>query len=382
MNNLVEKIQSLIHHPENNDAFIIASLELRAIAIQTITQDLFKDYFPETKLSQWCNEVYNIAREDVKIISYSYIDDANLSESEWLNNSSAKSESHEKITDLYDTILNKIQNETHRVAIKNELENNFLAKITKHIQKHIQAQLDTLENLETTFGSLDTVKKAIENVANTVQTKVSKPQVPSVLEVIGLLTETVLPENYARRRRKQQLLAATENYQTQLKEIIQTELVCCSESGYSYDPNFMPIDMPIEMYFSAYQEKSRAPFLTVSEVLNPPNETIKSHTEILRSENTNLNDAIQKYHALSSLNEKLNSKAPVIQQLSDFRNAFKECRKIITQQQDSAGLVFLKIVASIFSLGLAVAFGIWKTEGQRVETRIDNIMGVNELGAI
>ena len=74
---------------------------------------------------------------------------------------------------------------------------------------------------------------------------------------------------------------------------------------------------------------------------------------------------VQKYQAVSTLQATLNTpvkSAP--EQLKDFREQFKHQRGIIEQDRDSWAMKFVKGIATIFSVGIAWACGIWNIKGE------------------
>lgn len=52
------------------------------------------------------------------------------------------------------------------------------------------------------------------------------------------------------------------------------------------------------------------------------------------------------------------------EQLRDFHKEFNEHRALLETRRDSAAMLFLKTVLTVFSLGLVAFFGIWKVKGE------------------
>jgi hypothetical protein len=78
-----------------------------------------------------------------------------------------------------------------------------------------------------------------------------------------------------------------------------------------------------------------------------------------------LTAVLNKYRVVSALQNTL--KTPVKSasaQLRDFRQTFDADRAVIEKDRDSVGMKFIKVVATLLSLGLAYACGIWQVKGK------------------
>ena len=59
--------------------------------------------------------------------------------------------------------------------------------------------------------------------------------------------------------------------------------------------------------------------------------------------------------------------------LSNFVDAYKTIKPLIEIRRDNAAILFLKCVATVITLGLAVVFGIWNVKGRELTRNIDDI---------
>lgn len=57
--------------------------------------------------------------------------------------------------------------------------------------------------------------------------------------------------------------------------------------------------------------------------------------------------------------------------LTQFETMFKENRKTIEERRDTETMIFLKVLLSIFTLGIAPLCGLWKVKGQQVAQELD-----------
>lgn len=70
---------------------------------------------------------------------------------------------------------------------------------------------------------------------------------------------------------------------------------------------------------------------------------------------------LAKYKIVVSMLETLKTNKPVDQQLADFKMVYNNNSSIIKQRADEPAKTFLKAVATIFSLGIGLAFGLWQS---------------------
>lgn len=99
-----------------------------------------------------------------------------------------------------------------------------------------------------------------------------------------------------------------------------------------------------------------------------------------REASSHLRVAIEKFNVVVALQDAFTqSKSPYVQ-LANFHNALTPSRRhILAQCRDNATTYFLKILATIFSLGIAVAFGLWKSEGEKLVERLDYLNPPNRI---
>jgi len=76
-----------------------------------------------------------------------------------------------------------------------------------------------------------------------------------------------------------------------------------------------------------------------------------------------LQKAVEKYQLVSNLQTTLRSPKPAAGQIEDFGRVFGQVKPVIEKSRDSWGMVFLKGLATLFSLGAAAALGIWSVKG-------------------
>ena len=84
---------------------------------------------------------------------------------------------------------------------------------------------------------------------------------------------------------------------------------------------------------------------------------------------------VRKYQAESALQATLSTpvkSAP--EQLKDFREQFKQQRTVIEQDRDSWAMKFVKGVATVLSVGIAWACGIWKIKGEEAAKGLQTVL--------
>ena len=92
-----------------------------------------------------------------------------------------------------------------------------------------------------------------------------------------------------------------------------------------------------------------------------------------------LSFALEKYKVISRLQESLNTpikSAP--EQLKDFKQKFFTERLILEKNRDKPATVFLKGVATLLSLGLAYALGIWNVKGKQTAANLQQALLVQQ----
>ncbi len=86
----------------------------------------------------------------------------------------------------------------------------------------------------------------------------------------------------------------------------------------------------------------------------------------LRKDASSFEDRALTQNKLTAMNDLCTALGNASQatQLQAFRTEFTRHRALLETRRDTGFMTFLKVVASCFSLGLAVAFGIWNVKGE------------------
>ena len=87
-----------------------------------------------------------------------------------------------------------------------------------------------------------------------------------------------------------------------------------------------------------------------------------------------LNAAIKKYATVNTMASTLTTPQPIDQQLQNFKQTFQSHSKIIEKDRDSWGMKFVKGVATVLSLGIAWACGIWNVKGQQAAEKMTEVL--------
>lgn len=82
-------------------------------------------------------------------------------------------------------------------------------------------------------------------------------------------------------------------------------------------------------------------------------------------ENTPLKKAIQKYDSICAFQETLQTAKPVTEQIQDFKNMLIHQKTTLEMHRDSLMTRFLKVIAAVLTLGMAVAGGIFDVKGEQ-----------------
>jgi hypothetical protein len=97
---------------------------------------------------------------------------------------------------------------------------------------------------------------------------------------------------------------------------------------------------------------------------------VANHPQGVLNGSDSLNAAIKKYVAVNTLVSTLTTPQPVDQQLQGFKQNFQSQSKIIEKDRDGWGMKFIKGVATVLSLGIAWACGIWDVKGQKAAEKM------------
>ncbi len=68
------------------------------------------------------------------------------------------------------------------------------------------------------------------------------------------------------------------------------------------------------------------------------------------------------------------AKSSIPDSLQRFEDLFKKYRYKLEERRDSATRIFLKVLLSIFTVGIACACGLWKIEGEKVAQEFNHII--------
>lgn len=88
--------------------------------------------------------------------------------------------------------------------------------------------------------------------------------------------------------------------------------------------------------------------------------------------------AVEKYCLVSAMQRTLNSEKPASVQISDFRQALQKSKPVLEKNRDSAGMVFLKAVLTVLSVGLAIPLGLWNVKGDRTAHDLQQTLDTRE----
>lgn len=87
--------------------------------------------------------------------------------------------------------------------------------------------------------------------------------------------------------------------------------------------------------------------------------------------NASLKDAIEKYKVVHQMYLSVSdSLEPVQQRIANFTQILEKNRSVIEKRRDSAGMTFLKVIASILSLGIATPF-LFSSKGADVSDKME-----------
>lgn len=123
----------------------------------------------------------------------------------------------------------------------------------------------------------------------------------------------------------------------------------------------------LAMEINELREKASPDLIFEHIDLNEPYHEIRNADKILKL-------TIDKYNAIHEMEKTLYTDSLAIHKLNAFRRAFTTDRKnLIEKRRDNAGITFLKVLASIFSFGIAPACGLWRTQGRVTTKKIEKI---------
>lgn len=185
----------------------------------------------------------------------------------------------------------------------------------------------------------------------------------------GLIQNTLLSllPKIRQDQQKQQLETACAAYQTYLKTIIETEMdKRCPPRPYTHQ---IRADLAVH---------------TAHEVTNHPDDYVVIYGRDVDSFAMSqppladyprpLRLAIEKYQAVSTLHQTLQTQKPVEAQLKAFHQVYETRRELIEKNRDSAATTFLKVIATVFTVGLAAVCGIFSSKGKQTSDHIQRTL--------
>ena len=164
-------------------------------------------------------------------------------------------------------------------------------------------------------------------------------------------------------RQKQELQVICQDYKAHLKEEIVSELKEKHPQEYAqFTANKKIKGVPLPDSGKLPQQ--------VTQAGKNMDRFVADHPQGISNGSESLNAAIKKYAAVNTMASTLNTPQPVHQQLQSFKQTFQSQSKIIEKDRDSWGMKFMKGVATVLSLGIAWACGIWNVKGQQASEKI------------
>lgn len=170
-------------------------------------------------------------------------------------------------------------------------------------------------------------------------------------------------------RQKQQLQRLCRQY----REHLQVELE--SQLQNQHKQTYLTYAKRNTIIFAAPPQSDRAQAILVKDPRPALDKIIAGQNSYIIHSSKSLSFALEKYKVVSQLQESLNTpvkSAP--EQLKDFKQKFLAKRSILEKNRDNLSILFLKGVATVFSLGLAYAFGIWNVKGKQTAANLQQAL--------
>lgn len=263
-------------------------------------------------------------------------------------NQSLSSSSTQSAIDLYNAAVKAMQRLKHIHGLPTVF--NRQDNIDQHLATSLTAMLAEVNLLETQH--YQAVQEAIQQWQPRHQSEQWK------CDAVKKVLLSLLPAA----RQKQQLEQACLCYKAHLKSRIESALSDQFPQTYHrYGTS------RVELIAVRGQEN----FQSHAVAANDMDFFVTHQSRLLPIQDENLALSIQKYQAMIIVNQTLQSLKPAPAQVEDFSRQFATSRGVINQRRDSAGMIFLKAVATIFSLGVAVLAGIWSVEGRKMIKNVD-----------
>ncbi len=178
-------------------------------------------------------------------------------------------------------------------------------------------------------------------------------------QVVRKVLLNVLPQA----RQKQTLQVICQDYKLHLKEDIVNELKENHPQEYAqFTANQKIRGVPLPDSGQLPQQ--------VTQAGSNMDRFVADHPQGIPNGSDSLNAAIKKYAAVHTIASTLNTPQPIDRQLQSFKQTFQSQSKIIEKDRDGWGMKFMKGVATVLSLGIAWACGIWNVKGQQAAEKI------------
>ena len=177
------------------------------------------------------------------------------------------------------------------------------------------------------------------------------------------IVRKVLLNALPKARQKQELQVICQDYKAHLKEDIVSELKDKHPQEYAqFTANRKIKGIPLP-------DSGKLPE-QVTQAGKNMDRFVADHPQGIPNGSDSLNAAIKKYATVNTMVSTLTTPQPVDQQLQSFKQTFQSHSKIIEKDRDSWGMKFVKGVATVLSLGIAWACGIWNVKGQQAAEKM------------
>lgn len=264
----------------------------------------------------------------------------------------------------------------------------FAAKKNEDYVKSLQAvsaeNIDAIQNVQSDYHRLLGIETFEKNAV-----ELFKNYFPANKDdEIGLLNKTLSQMRAAnpadpfvvsvlREIKIKQLNTACDNYLTYLAELIRNHIR--KEDRLLHDTIFK--DEVIENVFIAetktYEMKTIPCSSTHRLYEEVCNKNIESEgLEVLGTKDSTFKLALEKYKAVSAMKETLSAEnESAADRIGNFKGSFQEHSGLLQTRRDSAAMTFLKVVATVLSLGIVLAVSnFWKPKSKETAEDIEHIL--------
>ena len=170
-------------------------------------------------------------------------------------------------------------------------------------------------------------------------------------------------------RQKQELRQLCQEYKNHLTVEIENQAKKDSEQNYFVSTRNRTL------LFGAPPVNERAQVKRVIDARPPVEKLTAGPTGDIGKPNQPPSLVVQKYQAVSALQATLATPVKsATEQLKDFREQFRNQRRVIEQDRDSWAMKFAKGVATVLSVGIAWALGIWNIKGKEAAGNIQTAL--------